>query len=75
MTFIRRTLNQAERAETEGEPRTRASGVEIESSDEWRENSRALEIVLAGPAEIRFSKLVTAGSSTLLSCTWSHRNL
>ncbi|MGB7587004.1 MAG: hypothetical protein WBM11_19365 [Terriglobales bacterium] len=52
MTFIRRTLNQAERAENRRRAeQLRASGVEIESSDEWRENSRALEIVLAGPAE------------------------
>jgi hypothetical protein len=29
----------------------RASGVEIEISEEWRENSRSVDIVVGGPAE------------------------
>jgi hypothetical protein len=52
MTFTRRRLNQAERAEHRRRAeQLRSSGVEIEISEELRENSRALEIVLGGPAE------------------------
>src|SRR5580704_8911406 len=52
MPFMRRILSQAEGTEhLRRAEQLRASGVEIDIPKEWVENSRALDIVLAGPAE------------------------
>ena len=52
MPLARRTLTQAELTEhLRRAEQLRASGVGIEMPKEWEENSRVLDIVLAGPAE------------------------
>ena len=62
MPLRRRTLTQAERTEhLVRAEQLRASGVEIEIPEHWRDRNRTLDIIVASPAESRVFESYTGG--------------